>query len=422
MSKPSNRAPRNTQQFFKTGAPDERAAGGRRQPDAKRADPAGGPRRGKPFAAAEAPVAGRKPATGGRSRPAGKGAAHPADEWSGKPPSRGQRPDGSAPSTGRRPVAGSPVVVEGQGEGAPRRRPRVIEAGAPQGAPFEPHQPKQQVQKARKLRERAGSLKEQKRADDLRDRRVDPKDLEDMRLQKILALTGLGSRREMEELISAGRVEINFKVAELGQKVSYGDKVRVDGKNVSLKWPDRLPRVILYHKQEGELVSRDDPDGRVTVFDRLPAVKSSKWVAIGRLDFNTSGLLMFTTSGELANNMMHPRFEVEREYAVRVLGELTPEQMKESTKGITLDDGEAHFNRIVDQGGEGRNHWYRVILKEGRNREVRRMFEHFGLTVSRLIRVRFGPVDLPGRLKRGHWLELEPQDVQKLLKWAGMSR
>lgn len=222
----------------------------------------------------------------------------------------------------------------------------------------------------------------------------------------------------MEEAISAGRVEVNGKVAALGDKVAYGDRVRLDGKNVALKWPDRLPRVILYHKQEGEIVSRDDPEGRVSVFARLPKVSSSRWIAIGRLDFNTSGLLIFTTSGELANVMMHPRFEVEREYAVRVLGELTDEQMKLLTKGIELEDGVAQFNYISDEGGEGSNRWYRVILREGRNREVRRMFEHFGLTVSRLMRVRFGPVSLPGRLKRGNWTELEPQDVQKLLRWA----
>lgn len=274
------------------------------------------------------------------------------------------------------------------------------------------------VARARKMRERPGSQKERDRADSLRERRVDPKNLDDMRLQKILALTGLGSRRDMEEAIQAGRVEVNGKIAALGDKAVHGDRVRFDGKNVTLKWPDRLPRVILYHKQEGEIVSRDDPEGRVSVFARLPKVSSSRWIAIGRLDFNTSGLLIFTTSGELANVMMHPRFEVEREYAVRVLGELTDEQMKQLTKGIELDDGTAQFNYIADQGGEGSNHWYRVILREGRNREVRRMFEHFGLTVSRLMRVRFGPVSLPGRLKRGHWTELEPQDVQKLLRWA----
>lgn len=274
------------------------------------------------------------------------------------------------------------------------------------------------VARARKMRERPGSQKERDRSDTLRERRVDPKNLDDMRLQKILALTGLGSRRDMEEAIQAGRVEVNGKAATLGDKVTHGDRVRFDGKNVALKWPDRLPRVILYHKQEGEIVSRDDPEGRVSVFARLPKVSSSRWIAIGRLDFNTSGLLIFTTSGELANVMMHPRFEVEREYAVRVLGELTDEQMKELTKGIELEDGVAQFNYIADQGGEGTNHWYRVILREGRNREVRRMFEHFGLTVSRLMRVRFGPVSLPGRLKRGNWTELDPQDVQKLLRWA----
>lgn len=302
-------------------------------------------------------------------------------------------------------------------------RDEVVEGADSDGfsSPRRPQRDSRGVPRAKKMRERVGSLKEQKRAQDLREHRIDPSRLDDMRLQKILALTGLGSRREMEELIAAGKVEVNGAVATLGQKVAYGDKVRVDGKNVFLKWPDRLPRVIIYHKQEGELVSRDDPDGRTTVFDRLPAVQSSKWVAVGRLDFNTSGLLIFTTSGELANKMMHPRFEVDREYAVRVLGELTPEQMKEATKGIELEDGPAHFQHISDQGGEGRNHWYRVVLREGRNREVRRMFEHFGATVSRLIRVRFGPIALPGRLKRGTWTELEPQEVQRLLKWAGVT-
>jgi 23S rRNA pseudouridine2605 synthase len=176
-----------------------------------------------------------------------------------------------------------------------------------------------------------------------------------------------------------------------------------------------LPRVMIYHKPEGEIVSRDDPQARPSVFDRLPQLRSSKWIAVGRLDYNTSGLLIFTTDGELANRMMHPRFEVEREYAVRLMGRLTPEAAERLTAGIELGDGLARFDQLSDQGGEGSNHWYRVILKEGRNREVRRMFESVGMTVSRLMRVRFGPINLPPRLKRGKWLELDEVETRRLL-------
>ena len=240
------------------------------------------------------------------------------------------------------------------------------------------------------------------------------------KLQKILAQAGLGSRRDMEEMIKSGRVTVNGQVAELGARVGDDDVLRVDGKNVRIRAAGRMPRITLYHKPEGEIVSRDDPEGRASVFDRLPQMKTSKWIAIGRLDFNTSGLLIFTTSGELANHLMHPRFEVEREYAVRTLGKLTPEQMEQLTEGIELEDGTAHFDTISDQGGEGINHWYRVILREGRNREVRRMFEAVGLTVSRLMRVRFGVINLPSRLKRGQTLELDPVQVRQILKWAGI--
>ena len=258
----------------------------------------------------------------------------------------------------------------------------------------------------------------------LREQRIDPSvSLNEMRLQKALALAGLGSRRDMDELVAAGRVSINGAVAELGARVRPGDKVRVDSKPVLIRWPDRLPRVIVYHKQEGEIVTRDDPEGRTTVFDRLPQTRSSKWVAIGRLDVNTSGLLIFTTSGDLANRMTHPSFEVEREYAVRVLGKLTPEQMKETTAGVQLDDGPASFQfiREDDDKEDSVNHWYRVGIREGRNREVRRMFEHFGLTVSRLMRVRFGIVTLPSRLKRGQFYELNELEVSKLMHWSGLT-
>ncbi len=242
------------------------------------------------------------------------------------------------------------------------------------------------------------------------------------RLQKVLAQAGLGSRREMEEWISAGRVTVNGEVAILGMRVSEGDVIRADRRVVRVREQGPgLPRVLLYHKQEGEIVSRDDPGQRATVFDNLPRVRGQKWIAIGRLDFNTSGLLVFTTSGELANRLMHPRFEVEREYAVRVQGEMTPEQMKQMVRrGIDLEDGPVKFEKLSDEGGEGFNHWYRIVVKEGRNRVVRRTFEALGLPVSRLMRVRFGIINLPPRLKRGMQAELGEGEVRQVLEWAGL--
>lgn len=239
---------------------------------------------------------------------------------------------------------------------------------------------------------------------------------ETCRLQKLLARSGLGSRREIEDMIVAGQVSVNGVLAKLGDRAGAGDIVRIDGKIIRFRLPTLLPRVIIYHKPEGEIVSKHDPQGRPSVFDKLPQVKSSKWIAIGRLDFNTSGLLIFTTDGALANRLMHPRYQMEREYAVRIVGELTPEQITHLTTGIELEDGLAKFDLLLDEGGMGTNHWYRVALKEGRNREVRRMFEALGLTVSRLIRVRFGPVNLPPRLKRGMWIELMDTEVEQLLK------
>ncbi len=243
------------------------------------------------------------------------------------------------------------------------------------------------------------------------------------RLQKVLAQAGLGSRREMEAWIAAGRITVNGAVATLGVRIAEGDRVQVDGRNIRLKLDvePQLPRVLLYHKQEGEIVSRDDPDGRANVFDELPRLRGQKWIAIGRLDFNTSGLLIFTTSGELANRLMHPRFEVEREYAVRVQGEMSPEQMKQMVnKGIELEDGFVKFDKLSDEGGEGFNHWYRIVIKEGRNREVRRTFEALGLPVSRLMRVRFGIVNLPPRIKRGMMAELGEGEVRAIMEWVDL--
>ena len=244
------------------------------------------------------------------------------------------------------------------------------------------------------------------------------------RIQKVLAQAGVGSRREMEEWISAGRVTVNGEVATLGMRVVEGDILRADTRTVHVKAQEDkdFPRVLLYHKQEGEIVSRDDPEKRTNVFEKLPKVRGMKWIAIGRLDYNTSGLLIFTTSGELANRLMHPRFEVEREYAVRTQGVMTPEQMKQMiTKGIELEDGPVKFEKLTDEGGEGFNHWYRLVLKEGRNRVVRRTFEALGLVVSRLMRVRFGIINLPPSIKRGKMAELGEGEVNMILDWVGLA-
>ncbi|MBI4987179.1 MAG: pseudouridine synthase [Rhodocyclales bacterium] len=237
-----------------------------------------------------------------------------------------------------------------------------------------------------------------------------------VKLQKALADAGYGSRRELEEWIAAGRVSVNGEAAHVGQRIGRHDKIRVNGRLVNLKFAARLPRVLLYHKPEGEIVSRDDPEKRPSVFEKLPRVNGGRWIAIGRLDFNSCGLLLFTTSGDLANRLMHPRYGLERDYAVRILGALSEEAAAQLTVGIDLGDGPARFVRLQDAGGEGANHWYNVTLTEGRNREVRRMFEAVGVTVSRLMRVRYGPVVLPPGLKRGQWRELEDPAVEQLLK------
>ena len=254
--------------------------------------------------------------------------------------------------------------------------------------------------------------------------KVRPEDIEDQseRLHKVLAGAGLGSRRDMEQLILDGRVSINGQPAQVGDKVKPGDLVKVNGKPVRLSWKAQVPRVLLYHKPEGEIVSRDDPEGRPSVFDNLPPVRGGRWITVGRLDFNTEGLLIFTTDGELANRLSHPRYEVEREYAVRLLGSLDAEKMGALLGGVELEDGIAKVESIVPAGGEGVNQWYRLVIKEGRNREVRRLMEHLGLTVSRLIRVRFGPVAMPSRLKRGMKEELPESEVQALLAWCGQAK
>ncbi len=242
------------------------------------------------------------------------------------------------------------------------------------------------------------------------------------KLHKVLAEAGLGSRRDMEELIIAGRVSVNGEPAHIGQRILPTDAVRINGKLIQRKVSKKPPRVLVYHKPAGEIVSHDDPDGRPSVFDRLPTMKAGKWLAIGRLDFNTEGLLLFTTSGDLANRLMHPRYGIDREYAVRTLGTLEEGMRQKLLSGVELEDGMAQFSKIADGGGEGINKWYRVVIGEGRNREVRRMFEAIGLTVSRLIRTRYGAMTLPSDLKRGRWEELEENQVRDLMAVYGVEK
>ena len=245
---------------------------------------------------------------------------------------------------------------------------------------------------------------------------------EPQRLHKVLASCGFGSRRAMEEMILAGRITVNRMPAEVGQKVGPGDEVRINGELVRVRFTEPRPRMLMYHKPAGELVTRDDPEGRPTAFEKLPSIGNGRWINVGRLDYNTEGLLLFTNSGELANRLMHPRYEVEREYAVRVMGRLRDDQVQALTAGVQLDDGPARCESVSDAGGDddGSNHWYRVVLKEGRNREVRRLFEALGLMVSRLIRTRYGTLAMPKHLKRGELAELEGDDVERIAASAGL--
>ena len=231
------------------------------------------------------------------------------------------------------------------------------------------------------------------------------------KLHKALARAGFGSRREMERWIEAGRVEVDAQKATLGDRVLGGEKVKLDGKPVDLALGEPV-RCLLYHKPVGEVCSRKDPEGRRTVFDGLPPLKNGRWIVVGRLDFTTSGLLLFTTDGELANALMHPSSMIDREYLVRVMGDVTDEHLAQLKRGVELDDGVARFTDIKEGGGEGINRWFYVVLMEGRNREVRRLWESQGLTVSRLKRVRFGSVFIPSKLKKGQWMELTGKDVE----------
>jgi 23S rRNA pseudouridine2605 synthase len=239
------------------------------------------------------------------------------------------------------------------------------------------------------------------------------------KLHKVLAQAGLGSRLEMEQLILQGRISVNNEPAHIGQRIQYGDQVKINGKPIRYRIAPPPPRVIAYHKPVGEVVTHDDPQNRPTVFRKLPRLHQGKWQSVGRLDLNTEGLLLFSSSGDLANQLMHPRFGLEREYAVRVLGAISSEERQKLLDGVRLDDGMAQFGTIEDGGGEGSNCWYRVTISEGRNREVRRLFESVGHAVSRLIRIRYGAMVLPRGLKRGAWMELDERDIRALFQASG---
>jgi len=235
------------------------------------------------------------------------------------------------------------------------------------------------------------------------------------RLQKVLARAGFGSRRQIETWIRDGKITVNGKLAELGVSVADTDLVKIEGRSVSIAVdPARTARTLIYHKPAGELTTRKDEAGRPTVFDNLPRIKNGRWITVGRLDFNTSGLLLVTTDGELAHRLMHPSWEIEREYAVRILGKVDEESLQRLQDGVMLEDGMAAFASIQDAGGAGANHWYHVIVREGKNREVRRLWESQGLQVSRLIRIRYGPVSLPREVRAGHFQDLQQDEIKAL--------
>ena len=241
------------------------------------------------------------------------------------------------------------------------------------------------------------------------------------RVQKALSRMGFGSRREIERWIEHGYVKINGEVIKLGAKVVEGDRAEFNGKRIVIRAPKAEVRVLVYNKPVGEVSSRKDEERRKTVFENLPKLTNSRWVSIGRLDINTSGLLLFTNNGELANRMMHPSHEIEREYAVRVIGDVTRDKIKQLTKGVELEDGMAHFDDVVDVGGEGKNHWYHVVLREGRNREVRRLWEAVDVTVSRLMRVRYGPITLSKSIRPGKSVDLEQSEVKQMMEAVGLT-
>lgn len=256
----------------------------------------------------------------------------------------------------------------------------------------------------------------------LRNKRLPIEQISPVRIQKILSYSGFGSRRKIEEFIINKKITINGAIAKLGDKITYKDKVLLNNKHINILWPDRIPRIIIYNKPEGEIVTRYDPQGRITVYDRLPNLSSKRWLNIGRLDINTSGLLIFTTSGDIVNRFAHPKFAIDREYLVRVNGNLTDSQMdKLITDGLILDDG-TKFKVISIQkslnsnSDEKKNNWYKIIVQEGKNKEIRKIFDYYNLKISRLMRIRFGPVAIPPRLKKGQFYELNELEIEYVLK------
>ena len=340
----------------------------------------------------------------GAGGPANAGQPDDGQPGTGQPRRRRQRKRGrggrSAKPAGVPPTGSdtaSPDVAPVSGMPPPQRPP------APRRAPAAPRGPKTAAPRAPQAQPAdAGGV--------------------DFKLHKLLAEAGLGSRRDMEEAIASGRVSVNGKIAGVGTRMTRRDVVRFDGKQIKIRTGRETPEVLIYHKPTGEIVSHDDPEGRTSVFSQMPPPEAGKWVAVGRLDYNTEGLLLLTNSGDLANRLMHPRYEMEREYSVRVMGELTDEQTDNLLDGIELDDGPARFMKL-DEGefsdeGTGVNRWYRVMIREGRNREVRRMFEAVGVTVSRLIRTRFGPISLPRMLARGQSRPATAEEIKELMRDA----
>ena len=332
---------------------------------------------------------------------------------------RSDKPNSDKPRSDK-PRSDKPRSDAGRGDS--RTDSRIEKPGRGKTRPENPRGEKPRAAKPRATKPKADTLFDET-GDDEEVKYQKPKNALDStegqseKLQKVLARAGHGSRREVEAMIQAGRVSVDGKISTLGDRVEVtgGTKIRLDGHVLSvMESQDTVCRVLAYYKPEGELCTRSDPEGRPTVFDRLPKMRGSRWIAVGRLDVNTSGLLLFTTDGELANRLMHPSREVEREYAVRVFGQIDDEKIKQLSRGVQLEDGPAAFRSIKFQGGEGLNQWYNVTLTEGRNREVRRLWEAVGVQVSRLIRVRYGDLNLPKGLPRGGYKELDLPDINYL--------
>ena len=345
--------------------------------------------------------------------PEGADGAEPEDSSGGEPLRKGRRQRRRGPRADDAQTATPEHLSAEDGEDAGAEESGDVEVGGPVVAPADVGEVFAQVL--------SGEFDIEPPADEpvAPPKRVLRPEPEAPKLHKVLAQSGIGSRRDMEQAIVDGLVEVNGQLAHTGQRISFGDQVKVNGKPVRVRIIPPPPRIIAYHKPTGEVVTNDDPEHRPTVFRRLPRLPQGKWQAVGRLDINTEGLLLFTNSGDLANRLMHPRFGVEREYAVRVLGTLDAESKAMLLEGVTIDGQMASFRSIENGGGEGLNHWYRVVITEGRNREVRKLFDAVDLTVSRLIRIRYGCIVLPRGLKRGAWVDLEDSDVRAIRRLAG---